>query len=106
MTRADIVAILNGTGLPVTYSAWPIQKAPPLPYIVYYYPSNADVKADNLNYCKVDRLVIELYTEDKDLATEDLVERALPFPYSKDVNYLDSEKMYQVTYESEVIING
>lgn len=106
MTRAEIAEVISGTGLPFAYSAFPVNEAPTLPYITYYYPRANDVKADNSNYCKVDDLVIELYTENKDFATEELVESALPFPYSKEVNYIDSEKMYQITYESEVIING
>lgn len=106
MTRLQIAEMVQGFGLPSTYYAYPNDQAPALPYVIYYYPDRDDVMADNMNYVKVATLRIELYTETKDFTTEETIENSLPFPYSKDVEYLDCEKMYQITYESEVIING
>lgn len=106
MTKAEIAAMLNETGLKYAYMMFPIGKAPALPYLIYYYPDENGVNADNSNYLNVTTIRIELYTKNKDFTTEALVESKLLFPYSKSVEYIDSEKMYQITYESEVIING
>lgn len=106
MTRLQVAQLVQSFGLPSTYYAYPNDQAPALPYVVYYYPDRNDVMADNENYVKVATLRIELYTDTKDFTIEDHIESLLPFPYSKDVEYLDSEKMYQIIYESEVIING
>ena len=67
---------------------------------------NNDVIADNRNYVRVVNIVIELYTENKDFALEDNIESKLLYPYTKDVVYINSEKMYQITYESEVVLKN
>lgn len=104
MTLLEVTQMLDSIGLPYSYLMFPNEKAPALPYLVYYYPNSADVMADNKNYVPVNRIVIELYTETKDFQTEQLVESNLLFPYTKDETYIDSEKMFQITYESEIII--
>lgn len=106
MTLTQIKTMLQSFGIPFSYYAFPNDRAPQLPYCVYYFPNNDDVIADNSNYVRVVLLRIELYTENKDFALEDTIESKLLYPYSKEVVYIDSEKMYQITYESEVILNA
>lgn len=106
MTRQQIADLIRSFGLPWAYYQFPTDQTPALPYVVYYFPNRNDVIADNMNYKKVATLRIELYTENKDFDTEDAVERLLPFPYSKETEYIDSERMYQTIYETEVIINA
>ena len=67
------------------------------------------MSADNTNYAKVRRLIIELYTDNKDFDMEDATEAVLNSHglfYSKNEVYIDTERMYEVIYESEVILNG
>lgn len=106
MTRLQIAQLIESFGIPSTYYSFPTNQAPSLPYVVYYYPNRDDVMADNENFVKVATLRIELYTDIKDFALEGNIEDSLPFPYSKESLYIDSEKMYETIYESEVIING
>jgi hypothetical protein len=54
-------------------------------------------------------LNIELYTREKDFENEATIEGVLAdndLTYYKEENYIDSEKMYQIAYEMEVIIHG
>lgn len=54
-------------------------------------------------------LQIDLYTDRKDLQTEAMVEQVLEqngIVYTKEETYIASEKMYEITYETELIING
>lgn len=83
--------------------------APSLPFVVYYYPASDDVMADNRNYVKVRELIIELYTENKDFDAEGALEAVLAsndIPYRKAEAFVESERMYQITYDTEVLING
>lgn len=107
--RADIAGILNGiqgyTGK-VAYYAWPENEAPALPFIVYIFPSEAGMGADNVNYLPTTSVQVELYTKLKDPAQEALVEAALAaneIYYQKDSTYLDDEQAWMTVYRFEVI---
>ena len=65
--------------------------------------------ADDENYTNIVQLNLELYTKEKDFALEDTVEKTLKdngLTYYKEENHLNSEKMFQIAYEMEVLING
>jgi hypothetical protein len=103
MTLEGIRKQLEATGLPVAYRTWPERKAPPLPYICYMVSYSNNFFADNVTYCPVDHIQIELYTKLKDPDNEDKVEKALSsFCWEKTEEYLDSERCYQILYEIEV----
>lgn len=109
MTHQEIYNALAASGLPVTYLQWNTGAVPNLPYICYYYPNSNNFGADNAVYANVNRLYVELYTAEKDFATEAQVEAVLGSItgyWNKSETFLDSEEMYQTLYDSEVIING
>lgn len=109
MTYGEVKEQLESIGLPLTYYEWPDDEEPELPYLVYYYPERDDFKADDINYIKKPRLNIELYTEEKDFDLENRLEAILEqygFSYAKEEQYIESERMYEVLYVTEVIING
>lgn len=109
MTFQEIADMLAGLDMPVTYYSFPEEEAPPLPYCVYYYPSSDNFGADNTVYSHITALNIELYTENKSLADEAKVEAMLSnygLFWNKSESYITSEKMYEVLYEMEVLING
>lgn len=109
MTYQEVYEMLKSTGLPVTYLSWQIGSVPALPYIVYYYPNSDDFIADNINYQKINALNVELYTKNKDFATESLVEAILSqnsLVYEKTETWLEDEEMFQILYETEVIVNA
>lgn len=107
MTYKEVKTLLSSAGIPVVYYQWPEGQAPEPPYLVFYYPGDNDFKADDSNYSKVRELTVELYTDQKDFALEETVESILsPLVYSRNEAYLDTERMFMVSYETEVLING
>lgn len=105
------IEMAPGQTIPAAYYMFPADDPsnppPPPPFICYYYDSSNDVTADNANYQKVRPLTVELYTNDKDFSLEQAVETALNaggIVYSRTETYIDTEKMYMVTYESDIII--
>lgn len=107
MTYKEVKTLLSSAGIPVVYYQWPEGQAPEPPYLVFYYPGDNDFKADDSNYSKIRELTVELYTDQKDFALEETVESILsPLVYSRNEAYLDTERMFMVSYETEVLING
>lgn len=108
MTAEEIVTMLESTGFPVTYLQWPEKAVPALPYICYYFPNSNNFGADNVVYQKINALNVELYTTEKDFAAEELLENALGDAshfWQKSETYLTTEHMYEVLYQTEVILN-
>lgn len=107
MTLTEIGTMIASINLPYRYSHY--SETPPPPYVVYYYPSENDVFADSSNYVNKRQLFVELFTKDKDFDTEATVEGVLKsagLSWYKQTDFLNDEKLYQTTYEMEVIING
>lgn len=103
MSLEEIKALLETTGLPVAYRAFPVGKAPPLPFICYLFSYTNNFDADDQVYQVINRITIELYTEEKDPETEALVETALAgLCWEKSEEYLDDERCYEIIYEIEV----
>lgn len=109
MTHEEVKLMLDGTGLPVAYYQWPEGLAPSLPYLVYFYPNSSDLIADDSNYQAINSLIVELYTENKDLLSEAKVETALKangLVYQRQESYIDSESMYEVAFTTSVLLKG
>lgn len=103
MTLEELKTLLESTGLPVAYRAFPVGQAPPLPFICYLVDYSNNFDADNRVYHPIDHISIELYTEYKDPASETLVETALQnICWEKTEEYLDDERCYEILYEIEV----
>ena len=109
MTYQEVDAMVSSLGLPYSYYQFTEKTAQPCPFLCFYYEVSDDFAADNRNYQKIRPLTIELYTDDKDFALEAQIETALAaagLVYSRSEVYIGSERMYQITYRMEVIING
>ena len=103
MTLEQLNTLLESTGLPVVYRAWPEKQAPPMPYICYLEAYSDNFSADDTVFHPIKHMQIELYTTKKDQASEDKVEKALSsFFWQKTETYIDSERCYQILYEIEV----
>lgn len=102
MTIKEVRAILEGvTGFAdkVTYYQWPIGDVPDLPYVCFFEQQAYTFPADNVAYYTRPRISVELYTKNRDLATEALFEQAFTAAgiyYTKETEYLDDERC-QVT---------
>lgn len=109
MTQAELYTALVSLSLPVAYREFKgttENPAPKPPFICYQFTGSADLMADNQNYAEVSDFDIELYTDEKDLDSEKLIEDLLKtnhLPYSKTEEFIDSEKLLQVVYSIRVI---
>lgn len=103
MTLENLKVILESTGLPVAYRAWPEQCAPPLPFICYLCDETDTLFADASVFHQSVSVRVELYTRTKDLTLEATVEAALSgFHWKKSETYIASERCYMILYEIEV----
>ena len=103
MTLKEIKELLEKTGLPVAYRKF--KKPASLPFICYLETGSHNFSADGKVYSEVKRIDIELYTENKEPETEEKLNQVLDGAgafYERYEDYIDSEKMYQITYEIEV----
>lgn len=110
MTTQEVATMIAGIGLPYAYDHFTDEDKPEgPPFICFFYPNSADLMADNVNYQGITALVIELYSDNKDFANEAAIEAALTaseLPWVKTVTWIDSERMYQVTYETEALLTA
>ena len=95
--------------VPFTYYSFPEKEAPELPFITFNYPSSRNFPASDGVYARIEELTIELYTENKDFALEANVESVLDsyhIVWDKSEDYIQSEHMFMITYETEIYIDG
>lgn len=109
MTQAELFQALKAIGYPVAYSHFKEtnQNPPPAPpFITYRFSDSDDLMADNRNYVEISTFFVELYTDEKDLTAEGKVQnklKELGLPYAKSETWIDSEKLFQVLYEIQLI---
>lgn len=107
MTYKEINNMISSIGLDYAYYSFPVDEAPDLPYIVFYYPNYNDLGADDINYQTIAQLNIELYTANKDFDLERQVEDVLTSNnlfFSKSETFIQKEAMYEVLYEIDIVI--
>lgn len=109
MTYEEVSTMIESIGVESAYYQFPEGTAVAPPFICFYYPERDDFYADNSNYVKIERLIIELYTKEKEFDLEDLIEQTLnakEIPFTRYESYIDTEQLIMNTFESEVAING
>lgn len=107
MTFKEIKTMINSIGYSTAYYQFPDNTGQAPPFICFYFPNNSDFKADDSNYCKIEHLVIELYTDTKDFDAESAVESVLSqydIVWTRRETSIDSERMYECIYEMDVVI--
>lgn len=106
MTTQEVAAMIQEIGLPNAYYRFPETGQAP-PFVCFFYANSNDFLADDTNYQKIEHLIVELYTDDKDFEKEATVERVLQdhgMVYTREETYIDAERMYEVVYEMDVVI--
>jgi hypothetical protein len=109
MNLTELKSLLDQSGYPVTYSHFTPTKNNPVPappYICYLVNNDPNFIADNKVFHKISDINIELYTVMKDLVTEAKLEKILDdneIPYVSYEVFIDSEKIFQKTYEVRLI---
>jgi len=107
MTLKEVANIAKAAGVPMAYDHFDEEPAPP--YLVYYYPSENDPMADGENYANIRALTFELVMDKKDFELEEDFEdelRDAGIAWYKSTDYIEDEKVYMTTYETEVLINA
>lgn len=106
MTYAEIMAMLQETGLPLAYDHFAEGESPDPPFLVFLFPSSDNFSADGIVYQKIDELHIELYTDKKQPDVETALETVLDrhgIFYDKTEVWIESECLYEVLYSTEVL---
>jgi len=107
MTYKEVNTMLSGVGIPYAYNQFDNDTPQEPPFICFLYDHGDDLIADNTNYQLIRMLSVELYTDTKDFELEQTVEDVLNangLVYSKQETYLESERMYMITFEADVVI--
>lgn len=105
MTYQELQDLLEGgMGFPFAFHHW--EKPPAMPYGVYFDDSTDNFAADGGVYHVARNVNIELYVRQRDPELEARMEALLDGAelfWNKDAVYLgDTERAYQISYESEV----
>lgn len=96
-----MVEILEEIGLPFAYDHFAEGENPEPPFICYRTPGSSNFSADGCVYLKTDNIYLELYTDRKDVDTEERIEAVLDRHgcfYDKTETYIESERLYEVMY--------
>ena len=108
MTYEAIVGMLKETGLPIAYDHFAEGESPDPPFICFLFPSSDNFAADGKVYQRIDNLQIELYTDLKDPPLEARLEAVLDRHgvfYDKTETWIESERMYEVLFSTQVLRN-
>jgi hypothetical protein len=100
----DIIQSMRSLGLDCAYHKF--NSPPPLPYTVVLYGTSEDLMADNHNYLDIGNYRLELYTAIKHPPSEKKIEdwlKASRIPYAKFEAFIESEKMFQVVYNIQLM---
>ena len=100
----ELIDICTETGIPFAYDHFAEGESPAPPFITFLIPASNNFSADGAVYLKVEEVHIELYTDEKNPATEALVEGVLDSRgifYDKTEAWIGSERLYEVLYSFE-----
>ena len=107
MTTQEVAAMVAEIGIPYAYYQFPDDTEQATPFVCFFYSGDNDFKADDSNYQKIEHLIIELYTDDKDFELEQTVEGVLAsngMVWTRNEEWIESERMLEVVYEMDVIM--
>lgn len=95
----DVKTWLETTGLPVKELRF--LSPPALPYVIFR-DSISFGGADIVNNLATHELNIELYSENIDTVSEGKIEALLTKEFTKDREWIESERFYQTIYETTI----
>ena len=106
MTYEELTAMLKEVNLPFAYDHFAEGESPDPPFFVFLIPSEETFGADNIVYASFPEVNVELYTDKKDPEAEAQIEAVLTGHgqfYEKSEVWIESEKLYEVLYQMEVL---
>ena len=84
-------------GVPAMYRRFSSPQQPP--YIVYYVNNESQYGSDDMNLLAEREIIIELYTDKKDLEIESRIDKLFEnYSFVKYENYIDSERLFETAY--------
>ena len=95
MTYEQIAEMMEEMGLPFAYHHFAEGESPAPPFLLFLSPGENTFSADNQMYFSFKQLDIELYTDIKNPERHKIY-------YTKSEVWIESEKLYEVLYETEV----
>ena len=100
-----LLSVLDSIGIPYAYDHFAEGESPEPPFLCYLLPGSSNFSADGKVYHRVSEVRLELYTDCKDLDSEQKVEVALDAAgifYNKTETWIGSEKLYEVLYSFDM----
>lgn len=97
----DALKSITGFSSKVAYRAFPVGKAPKLPFICYLATMTDNFDADNTVYHVLQDVDVELYTAKKSPEIEELIEAKfaeLNIVWDKYEEWIDSQECYEIIY--------
>ena len=107
MTPQEVNTLIASVGIPYAYHQFADDTGQQPPFICFFYGNSNDLAADDTNYARIERLYIELYTDEKDFALEKTIETLLNannLVFAKEQTYIDSERMHETIYTTDIIM--
>ena len=107
MTPSEVKIMVEELGIPSTYYQFADNTELAPPFVCYFFTPSNDLSADNINYVRVEKLNIELYTDVKDFALEKQLEQILTeheIFFAKEETNIDSERLHETIYTSDIIL--
>ena len=105
MTYEEICEMVQEIGLPFAYHHFAEGESPSPPFLLFLSPGEHTFGAGDLMYISFKKLDIEIYTDEKSPETEERVEEILHqhnIYFTKTELWIESERLYEVLYETEV----
>lgn len=105
MTHMEINEMILEMGLPSAYEHFSEEESPSLPFLLWWLEGENNFSADNCVYYSSLQLTIALYTDEKSPGAEAEIETVLRnhnIFYTKTETWIESEKLYEILYETEV----
>ena len=100
-----LLSVLDSIGIPYAYDHFAEGESPEPPFLCYLLPGSSNFSADGKVYHRISEVRLELYTDYKDLASEQKVEDAFDAAgifYNKTETWIDGEKLYEVLYSFDM----
>ena len=101
----ELLTMLAEMDIPFAYDHFAEGESPSPPFICWLVPGTDNFAADGMAFFKINNVHIELYTDIKDLPSEQTVETVLDSHgifYEKTETYIASEKLYEVMYSFQM----
>ena len=101
-----LLEIMADIDIPSAYDHFAEGESPEPPFICYLLPGVNHFAADGMAYFKINEVHIELYTDRKQPDVESALEAVLDRHgvfYNKSEVWIETERLYEVLYSTEVL---